>query len=181
MGDVLNQLPEEIQSHIKNIASLSGLPETDESYEKIAAGWLEKQRLFETEIAERGMVEIDSFDRDNEKGGVALTYSGSLLLVGPVIESKRKSSYNSIGMRKDVPDSIIQENSELADDVYLNEPITFDNGPVKKTSPIYKFAVCQDESPEEQEKNIAEATLVLTKGFVDVNKALVPLEPSLVA
>ena len=175
MEDVLSQLPEEIQEHIKDITALSGLPETDESYEKIAEGWLEKQALFEKEMAERGMVEIESFDKEDEKGGVALTYSGSLILVGPIIENKRHSAYNSIGMRKNVPDSVIQGESELAADVNVNEPIVFENGPVKKTSAIFKFAVCEDESLEDQAEKIAEATLILTEEFVDVNKAMVPV------
>ena len=151
------------------------------SYEKIAEGWLEKQTLFETEMSQRGMIEIESFDKEDEKGGVALTYSGSLVLVGPIIDDKRHAAYNSIGMRKDVPDSVIQEHSVLADDVHVNEPIAFENGPVKQTSPIFKFAVCEDGSLEDQAENVAEATLVLTEGFVDVNKALVPVEPSMVS
>ena len=175
MGDILNQLPETIQNHIKNITALSELPETEESFEKIAEGWLEKKAKFEKEMADRGMVEVESFDKDDEKGGVALTYSGSLVLVGPKVDDKRQSIYNSIGLRKDVPDSVIKEGSILADDVATDQPITFELGPVKKTSAIYKFAVCEEGTFEEQTEIISEATQILTDEFVDVNKALVPV------
>lgn len=174
MGEILNQLPANIQIHIKNITASSDLPDTDESYEKIAEGWLEKKALFEKEMSERGMVEVESFDKEAELGGVALTYSGSLVLVGPKVDNKRQSVYNSIGLRKNVPDSVVQEGSVLSEDVATDQPISFEHGPVKKTSPIYKFAVCEEGSIEEQTEVINEATQILTDEFVDVNKALVP-------
>lgn len=177
MGDILNQLPPQIQSHVKHITGQSGLPDTDESYEKIAQGWLDKKDAFEKEMHAQGLVDAESLDKEDAKGGVALTYSGSLVLVGPLKDGNRKSGYNSIGMRKNVPESIVQDDASLAKDIALGQPIEFENGPVKKTSAIYKLAVCPETlALEEQEEKISDATIIITQEFIDINNALVPTE-----
>jgi hypothetical protein len=176
MGEFLEQLPPEIQVHIKQITSASGLSDDEESYEKMAKGWLEKKRIFEEETAKQDMVEVESLAVDHEQGGVALTFSGSLVLIGPLVEGFRKAAYNSIGIRKNVPDAMVQENSVLGNDVAENKPIEFETGPVKSTSAIYKIAVCKEEvSTEIQEEKISEVTVIMTEEFVEVNKALVPI------
>ena len=175
MGEFLDQLPPEIQVHIKQITSASGLPDDEESYEKMAQGWLEKKKIFEEETAKQDMIEVDSLAVDNEKGAVALTFSGSLVLIGPLIDGFRKAAYNSIGIRKNVPDAMVQENSVLGGEIAVNKAIEFETGPVKSTSSIFKIAVCEDEvATEEQEEKISEVTVIMTEEFVEVNKALVP-------
>ena len=177
MGDILNQLPAQIQAHIKHITGQSGMSDTDESYEKIAKGWLDKKEAFEKEVLAQGLVETETLKKDDTKGGVALTFSGSLVLVGPLKEGGRKSGYNSIGMRKNVPESIIQDDAQLAGDITVEKPIEFVDGPVKKTSAIYKLAVCPETlALEEQEEKISDATIIITQEFVDINNALVPTE-----
>ena len=47
MGMYLDQVPAEIQSHIRQITKTSGLPDTDMSVDMIAQGWLEKKERFE--------------------------------------------------------------------------------------------------------------------------------------
>ncbi|MBU2514824.1 hypothetical protein KJ966_26170 [bacterium] len=176
MGDILNQLPGEIQVHIKGITKSSGLPDVEESYEKMAKGWLDKKTIFEEKIAEQNMIEVDELAIDDTKGAVALTYSGSLVVIGPLIDGFRKAGYNSIGLRKNVPDSMVQENSKLAADVVVNSPIEFETGPVKSTSSIYKIAVCEgDLQAIEQEEKISEVTVIMTNEFVNVNKDLIPV------
>ncbi|MDT8447370.1 MAG: hypothetical protein RRB13_10810 [bacterium] len=176
MGEILSGLPAPIQTHIKSIARSAGLPDSEESYEKLAQGWAEKLRLFEEKTAAEGMVEVEQLGKDDAKGCVALTYSGSLVLIGPLDDGVRKCVYNSIGIRKDVPDSVAKEDSLLASDVAQGQPVEFAEGPVKSTSAIYKIAVAQEALTvvQEQEK-ISEVTVILTEGFVDVNKALVPV------
>jgi len=177
MGDILNQLPPEIQVHIKGITKSAGLPDNEESYEKMAQGWVEKKKIFEEQIAASDMVEIETLSADDEKGGVALTYSGSLVLIGPLVDGFRKAAYNSIGVRKNVPDSMVRENSKLATDIQIDSPIEFEMGPVKSTSSIFKIAVCKDDiEAEEQEEKISEVTVIMTNEFVDVNKALVSVD-----
>jgi hypothetical protein len=45
MGEYLDQVPGEVQDHIRQITKSSGLPDTEESVEMIAQGWLEKKEL----------------------------------------------------------------------------------------------------------------------------------------
>jgi hypothetical protein len=105
MGQYLDQVPVEIRSHLKQITKTSGLPDTEDSVEMIAQGWLEKKDLFEKQVAEMGMEELDFVEKIDQRGCLAMTYSGSLLNVGPVRENGRTVQYASIGLRHDVPDS----------------------------------------------------------------------------
>ncbi len=170
MGEFLDQIPEKVKSHIRDITKSSGLEEADESVEMIAEGWLEKNRVFEEESVNQNMEEVEFFERNDERGAIALTYSGSLINIGPISEGTRKAGYASIGLRKDVPDLLSNDDSELGDDISIDKPIEFAKGPVKRTSPIYKIIVCKDDlSVEEQEEKLDEATMVMMDEFVEVN------------
>jgi hypothetical protein len=177
MGEKLSQLPSEIQIHIKGITQSAGLPDEPESYERIAQAWLEKKQTFEEQISSRGMIELDTLAVDDPKGAVVLTYSGSLVLIGPLMNGSRKAAYNSIGIRKNVPDAMVKENAILAADIKVGAPIGFEVGPVKSTSAVFKIAVCEDKlEAEEQADKISEVTVIMTNEFININKALVPVE-----
>jgi len=176
MNTVLTQLPTRIQDHIKNIASTAGLEDTEASYEKIAKGWVEKEKSFLETITQKGLREESQLPLDDSRGGIALTYSGSLILVGPLKDGYRKAAYYSIGLRKDVPDSLTNDNSQLEQDIQVDQSIVFLKGPIKKTSPIYKFAVCEELiAIAEQEEIISEATIIISNDFIDINKAIIPV------
>ena len=103
-----------------------------------------------------------------------MTYSGSLINIGPLVDGARKSAYASIGLRRDVPDMVTKEGCILSSDICLNEPIEFEVGPVKKTSAIFKIVVCSEKlSASEQEEKISDATVVIMDEFVEVNKTLI--------
>jgi hypothetical protein len=91
MGEYLNQLPENIEEHIREITRSSGLPQGEESVEKMARGWIEKKQVFEDFIQKFQMEEVESFAQDDERGALALTYSGSLVKIGPIIDGVRKT------------------------------------------------------------------------------------------
>ena len=174
MGEYFDQLPEGIRDHVKEITRTSGLPPGEESVEKIARGWLEKRQVFEDFIKRFQMEEVETFDQYDERGALALTYSGSLVKIGPLVEEVRKVQYTSIGLRLDVPDVADKEGSILAGDAVVDEPMSFEVGPVKHTSPILKIAVLTgDRSLEEQEETITEATKLITDGFTEVNKTII--------
>ena len=176
MEQILSTLPAEIQVHIKKITQSSGLPDEDASYEQIAQGWIDKQQAFDEKIAEQGMTLVDNLSVDDPKGAVVLTYSGSLILIGPLQDEKRKAAYYSIGVRKNVPESVSQDDSVLECDIEINNPVKFSVGPIKSTSAIYKIAVCIEElDAEAQETIISDVTIIMTKEFADINKALVPV------
>ena len=79
MGMYLDQIPQDIQGHIRQITKTSGLPDTEDSVELIAQGWLEKKDLFEKQLSGMNMEEVETLGKDEERGCLVMTYSGSLL------------------------------------------------------------------------------------------------------
>ena len=176
MGDQFNSLPTEIQDHIVQIAPTTGLPPDDTSLESLAKAWLDKLKVYGDQLASHEMKEADSLKSDEQKGAIALTYSGSLVFVGPLSEGKRKVGYFSIGLRKDVPEAIVEETTALAADLGVSKPALFTEGRIKQTSAIYKIGVVSEELPLlVEEERITEVTMIMTSEFVEVNKALVPV------
>jgi hypothetical protein len=173
MGEYLSQIPTEIQDHIRQITKSSGLPDNEDSVEMIAMGWLEKKELFENQMVEMDMVEVEEIQQDEEQGCLAMTYSGSLLNIGPVRESARNVQYASIGLRQDVPETADKDDARLSSPVRVGDSVSFADGPIQSSSPIFKIAVTTgDLSAEEQEAQITKATLILTEDFVQVNQNL---------
>jgi len=174
MGEFFDQIPNNIKDHIREITKTSGLGNDDDALERISEGWLEKKKTFEEEIRNMNMEEIDSLSKDDERGALAMTYSGSLVNIGPLVDGVRKAAYASIGLRKDVPDMVTKEGCKLASNVVIGESIQFESGPVKKTSPIFKVIVCVEPlSADEQEEKITEAATVIIDEFVEVNKTII--------
>ena len=174
MGEYLDQVPAEIRDHIRQITKTSGLPNTDDSVELIAKGWLEKKSSFENQVADMGMEDAEILEKTDIRGCLAMTYSGSLLNIGPVREGEGRSvQYASIGLRQDVPETADMEGSELSTDVKIGEPVSFAVGPIQSSSPLFKIAVSnEDLTIEEQEQQISKATQILTQEFVDINREL---------
>ena len=120
------------------------------------------------------MEELDSFEKEDERGAIALTYSGSIVNIGPLVDEVRNVEYTSIGLRSDVPDSADNDASKLAGDVKIDDNIDFEVGPVKSTSPIFKIAVCKgDLSAEEQEEALKETTIALSDEFAKINSTII--------
>ncbi len=167
MGEFLDQVPAAVQSHLKQIAK------DDEGVEKLAEGWLEKKKVFEEKLADLNMEEVDNLGKNDEDGALALTYSGSLVNIGPLVDGVRDCSYSSIGFRTEVPDAAENDQSVLTKDAKVDDTIEFNPGPVKSTSNIFKIAVCKgDLSAEEQAENLDEAVTIMEEEFVEVNKTV---------
>ncbi|MDC7223675.1 MAG: hypothetical protein PQJ60_08050, partial [Spirochaetales bacterium] len=125
---------------------------------------------FKEQMFNMGMEETDHFDSYDERGVLALTYSGSLISIGPVNGGDRKVDYTSIGFRMDVPDSLTKEGCLLADDITLDKGVVFDGGPIQKTSPVYKIVVCPESlEANEQEDLIDQATTMIIDAFAGIN------------
>lgn len=174
MGENLDKVPVEIRDHIREITKTSGLPDTEESVELIAGGWLEKEEAFEKQAADMGMEEVESLSREDVRGCLAMTSSGSLLTIGPLREGEGRSvQYASIGLRQDVPTAAAKEGSVLSGDLAVGSPATFSPGPIRSSSPLFKIALAAEElTPDEQQEQISKATQILTREFVEINKEL---------
>jgi hypothetical protein len=173
MGEYFNQLPINIQEHIKEITKTSGLEYNDESFEKMSQGWIEKKNAFEENIASLFMEEFNTFEKDDERGVLIMTYSGSLLTAGPVQGDSRTIEYISVGIRADVPKSVTG-NGNFAEDVEVDKEVRFKSGPIKSTSAVYKIAVCKENiSAEEQLETLNNATVALEEEFTNINKTII--------
>ena len=163
-----------IQDHVHQIAKTSGLPSDQESVEKLAAAWLQKKEAFEQAITESGLEEASFFDAAETGGALALTYSGSLVTIGPLSDGARRCDYASIGLRTDVPESATEDASELAADIETDRPAVFARGPVKSTSPIFKIAVAAEKmEPEEEQEMLTQVTQAVAEDFVKVNRTVI--------
>jgi len=172
MGEYTDQLPEEIREHLASLKGPAGLQDDPDADELLAQGWLEKNDAFQRHTSERGMVPIDSFGKDDPRGVLIMTWSGSILSVGPESEGDREIAYASIGVRRDVPQMSVRQDSSLADNVERNRPVVLITGPVSRTSPVYSIAVFQDAlEPYKENAALVEVTQVLTKQFVDINRS----------
>ena len=173
MSDEIRELSDTVRAHLQKITRSSGLPDTEESFRSMAAVWMEKKRMFEGQIRALDMVEVDSFARDDPRGALLLSYSGSLISLGTLAPAGRRVEYASISLRADVPDLVITEDSGLAEGIRVDGQAAFTSGKVRSTSSLLKIAVCPAEvGPEEQEKRIREATIFLTNGFVKINRTV---------
>ncbi len=173
MGEHLEQVPAEVRAHIREITKSSGLPDTEDSVDLIAEGWLEKKERFERLTESMHMEAADILEKSDERGCLAMTYSGSLLNIGPLRGEGRTVQYASIGLRKDVPPAAEKEGSQLKEDARVGAPVTFSVGPITSSSPVFRIALTSDDLDlEEQEQQVAQATQLLTKEFVTVNREL---------
>jgi hypothetical protein len=165
---------DKIRQHIQQLVKTAGLPDTEESLEALERGWQDKLESFEKQVEERDMEQVEEFEAGDERGALLMTYSGSLLTLGPRGEDGRFVAYHSIGIRNDVPESAETDNTDLAEDLQIDDGAVFTNGPIKKSSPIFKIAVIVEEmEEEEQEELLSEVTQVLTDDFIEVNKTII--------
>ncbi len=168
-----NGLPETIKQHLKSITETSGLPDTPESLAMITDNWFEKKNMFEAQIKSLDMLETDTFAKDDRRGALMLTHSGSLISLGPLRNGSRWVEYSSDKLRSDVPDILVEDDAKIAADTGIDKILEFEKGPLKSTSLLLKIAVCRDDiGIEEQDMRIREATVFLTNGFIKINRSM---------
>lgn len=169
----ITALPESIQNHLKNVIEIFGLDHDKETMDRLVQGWLDKEEAFREQMCNMGMDEVGSFESSDTRGALALTYSGSLISIGPLLEGSRKVDYTSIGFRQDVPETLTKEGGNLAENMSIDKGIFFQDGPIKQTSPIYRIVTCpEDLSAVDQEDLIEQATTMIIDSFADINQDL---------
>ena len=175
MPEYSSRLTAAIRSHLNGLIRSSGLPDTPQSLEEMARVWFEKKAMFEAQVKALDMRELERFSADDPRGALFLTWSGSLLSMGPrkAEGDGRATEYASIELRVDVPHLAKSDRGALQSDVALNDPASIDGGPIASTSPLLKIVACDPAvPPEEQEKRIREATIFLTNGFIRINRTV---------
>lgn len=173
MSTIFSSLPEVIRKQIEAMASAPDAPKIADIREKLAANWAEKFELFNSQTKLLEMAETAKLEATDKRGLIALTYSGSLISMGPRSHNGRWLEYVSIKLRSDVPDIVSGTGVEIKGAVSQNAAMEFEQGPIQATSAIYRIAVCADSlSSEEQDRRIREAAIFLTHGFMKINRGL---------
>ena len=167
-----SELPDPIQNHLRRLSE--DLPSTPEGdvLELLSDIWKKKEDLYVKQAEMIEMERVEEIQKDDPRGLILLTYSGSLVSIGPGKDS-RWAEYSSIHLRTDVPKIIVDESIALAANPKVKMPLEFTGGKLKHTSAIFLIYVCKEGVPEkEQEKRIREATVYLTNGFMKINRSL---------
>lgn len=175
MGDNFFRVSEKVQNHLKQLSGSVQLNDsTEDPLEILAGGWLEKDEVFNRQIEENEMEICDSFSSSELRGGLVMTYSGSLISLGPLEENGRQTEYTSVGFRTDVPDFLEQADAQISEDIAVDKAVKFVSGPIEKSSPVYRIALVK-ESLESEEANelLTQLTHQLTEDFVEINKTLI--------
>lgn len=176
-----SKLPEEIRGQIDALSEGPDVPRLPDIKEKLAANWQGKFELFESQTKLLGMEMIEELEEGDGRGFMAMTYSGSILSVGPAQEEEssrglpgsRWVEYVPIKLRQDVPEIASGYGAMIVGQAVRASSLRFDGGPVKSTSAVYRIAACSpDVPPEEQDKRIREAAIFLTHGFIKMNRTL---------
>ena len=175
MGEYFDQLDENVANHLTGLRGSIPVDDDTKALELLAKGWLEKEDAFGRLLEGNKMDMVEEFDPSAEEGALLLlTYSGSLLNLGPLTEGKRTAAYASIGLRGDVPEFAENNDSLVDGSIKIDEVVNFIRGPIKSSSRIYKMAVfTEDLEIEEEEELLAEVTQVLAEDFAEVNRTII--------
>ena len=177
--NVKNEIPEKVLKHLTGIAAEQGLDQNTEYINNLIEVWKRKVKLFRDQINSMKLQAADEILQNDARGIMVLTYSGSLLSIGPVFPSgtninfTRWMEYSSIKLRTEVPDILMEKKVSLASPPAVGKPVEFSGSRIRATSPVYLMAVCPDGlDAEEQDKRIRESSVFITAGFMACNRSL---------
>ncbi|MBN1412004.1 MAG: hypothetical protein JW969_14240 [Spirochaetales bacterium] len=154
MGYYMDKIPQELDKYIIAISKDVGFPEEEVFMERIAQCWLEKKEIFENEMNKFNLTECKRLSINDPRGALVLTCTGSLVHIGPLRERKRNVIYSSLGFRVVRKEALQNTESYLINDIEIQKAIVFKIGPVKKTSPVYKLAVCDSSMDLAAQENL---------------------------
>ena len=173
MGSSFVKLPDHARQRVKKMAEQLGGSD-DETVERLSKAWLEKMDAFAEKMRIFGMVEVPELGKDEPRGALVMTYSGSILLLGPPKEGSRVATYSSVGSRTGVPSVAEHDKAILLNDIHINRPVEFHPGPVARTSEVYKIGVCRTHmSIDEQSAKLSAVAGELTGEFAELNQTFI--------
>lgn len=171
--ETTGKLPPEIDNQIEALFKESGVSSQSFTRKQFEQLWLEKFKLFTSQMKGIEMESTDTFAKEDPRGLILLTYSGSLICLGPKGSDGRWLEYASIKLRKDVPELMRAEGAALGSALARDECALFEGTSLRKSSPLFRISCCPEGvDPEEQDRRIKEAMIFLTNGFVKINKSL---------
>ena len=168
-----DELPESIRRHLTSLAEETDITPPEAAIERVTDNWLEKRRLYTEQTEALAMVAETRFAADERRGAMLLTYSGSLISIGPVGDAKRRLEYASIKLRTDVPGLLKGDGVGVAEEIALDHPAVFEGAPLARSSEILAIASFDPQTTAgEQTERLRQAMLFLTNGFVQANQTL---------
>ena len=175
----INDLPEAIRKHLLGLAREQGRLEDHDYLQTMTDVWYQKEELFRQQVKAVKLELVDSVSNKDTRGMMVLSYSGSILCIGPVfltstnINFSRWIEYSSIKFRTEVPDIIMEKTATLPSEISVGKSVQLGNSRLKATSPAYLIAVCPEGiNEEEQDKRIRESAVFITAGFMKYNQSL---------
>ena len=171
--DDASRISAPIRAHLAALVRSSGLPDTEDSLQRMEAAWLSKKRMFEDQTRALDMQELASLPAGDPRGALLLTWSGSLVSLEPPGAAGRHGEYASIELRMDVPHLVLLDAVDFPQGLAVDKEAEFSQGLLRRTSALLKIAACDPGLPaEEQARRIREATIYLTSAFVKINRTV---------
>ncbi len=174
-----SKLPAAIQKHLTGLAAEQDRHKDPDYIKTLTEVWYRKEELFRQQVKAVRLELVDSVSAKDSRGMMVLSYSGSILCIGPVfptstnINFSRWIEYSSIKLRTEVPDIIMEKTAVLKSDVTVGQPVRLGDSRVSATSPAYLLAVCPEGlNEDEQDKRIRESAVFITAGFMKFNQTL---------
>jgi hypothetical protein len=132
-----DHLDKAIQEQIDKLIASEGTDPVN-SRDIHARQWIERESIF-LKHAET-LVPGQSVKVGSRSAFLILTVSGSLVGVSPDQAGVRTVIYYSSGLRKRIPDQLVMERVKPVLPVVVGSPLVFLDGPIKKTSNVYRIA-----------------------------------------
>ncbi len=171
--DRSQQLNERIRRQIESVAADSGLPPGEDSIRRITENWLAKRRLYHEQTDALRMVVAEALEIDDPNGMLLLTYSGSLIVLGPASDDGRDLEYVSIALRTDVPQILRAARVSVGARVTVDAPLVLSDSPLEHSSDLLSIATFdQSVSVADQAERLRQAAIFLTNGFVRANRTM---------
>ena len=171
----MNDLPGEVRSHLKRLAAELDAVDDEAVLAELELVWRKKASLFEDQARSVHLRLVSSLPPGDPNSSLVLTYSGSLLSIGPETDRTlgRWLEYSSIKLRTDVPDVVTDRGISIPGGISCGEPVELTGSQIRRTSAVYAIAVCPDDLPEdEQERRIRESSIFITNGFMKYNRTV---------
>ncbi len=127
-------LPNIINRHIAHNVVLNKIKCIDSE-------WNKKYKTFLQLVDNSSMEIVESVKIEDRCGILLFTYSGSLILISPILKNSRWLEYSGINSRTDTPHIISEDKIKLLNDIATDKIAYFDAPKLKNTSPIYKIAI----------------------------------------
>lgn len=178
-----DQLPERMKRHLESVAQQTNIGSAENALSAVVDNWFEKTHLFNEQIQSLHMTREELFSRTDSRGALVLTYSGSLIVLGPAsagtasadseTSPERSFEYASIALRTDVPELSSAPAVQLTGDLQIDSVASFSGAPIKQSSEILFIASFAEEpTATEQAERLRQAAIFLTNSFVHANRTL---------